>query len=96
VGGVPAIQNTGTGNLPIAVQLTGCPYRASAMRVLKDNGVYYRVLLESANSTAVEAAISCGLAVGMIEESRVTPDLTVDIPGAATGAATPPSLFAVR
>ena len=67
--------------LPIAVQLTGCPYRASAMRVLKDNGVYYRVLLESANSTAVEAAISCGLAVGMIEESRVTPDLTVDIPG---------------
>ncbi|MBA1293447.1 LysR family transcriptional regulator [Pseudomonas lurida] len=67
--------------LPIAVQLNGCPYRASAMRVLKDNGTYYRVLLESASSTAVEAAISCGLAVGMIEESRITAGLTKNIPG---------------
>ncbi|WP_438869108.1 LysR family transcriptional regulator [Pseudomonas sp. L1(2025)] len=68
--------------LPIAVQLTGCPYRASAMRALKEHGTYYRVLLESASSTAVEAAVTCGLAVGMIEESRITTGLTQNIPGA--------------
>ncbi|MFC6300954.1 LysR family transcriptional regulator [Pseudomonas sp. CCM 7893] len=68
--------------LPIAVQLTGCPYRASAIQTLKEHGVYYRILLESASSTAVEAAIMCGLAVGMIEESRITTGLTQHIPGA--------------
>lgn len=67
--------------LPIAVQLTGCPYRASAIRALKEHAIYYRILLESASSTAVEAAIMCGLAVGMIEESRITADLTKTIPG---------------
>ncbi|RMT85577.1 hypothetical protein ALP39_01117 [Pseudomonas marginalis pv. marginalis] len=67
--------------LPIAVQLIGCPYRASAIRALKEHGVYYRILLESASSTAVEAAITCGLAVGMIEESRITNGLTKTIPG---------------
>ncbi|OPA92683.1 LysR family transcriptional regulator [Pseudomonas fluorescens] len=67
--------------LPIAVQLVGCPYRASAIRALKEHGVYYRILLESASSTAVEAAIMCGLAVGMIEESRITPGLTKTIAG---------------
>lgn len=68
--------------LPIAVQLTGCPYRASAMRALKEHGTYYRILLESASSTAVEAAVMCGLAAGMIEVSRITKGLTQVIPGA--------------
>ncbi|MFC6336481.1 LysR family transcriptional regulator [Pseudomonas sp. CCM 7891] len=68
--------------LPIAVQLTGCPYRASAIRALKEHGVYYRILLESASATAVDAAVMCGLAVGVIEESRITAELTKVIPGA--------------
>lgn len=67
--------------LPIAVQLSGCPYRESALRVLKEHGVYYRILLESASSTAVEAAIMCGLAVGLIEEERMVAGLTQVIPG---------------
>ncbi len=69
--------------LPIAVQLTGCPYRESAVRALKEHGVYYRIMLESASSPAVEACVLGGLAVGMIEESRMTAGLTRIIPGAA-------------
>ncbi|KJK17087.1 LysR substrate-binding domain-containing protein [Pseudomonas sp. 2(2015)] len=67
--------------LPLAVQLAGCPFRESAIRVLKEHGVYYRLILESASSPAVEACVSSGLAVGIIEESRMTDGLTRSIPG---------------
>eukprot|EP01132_Coremiostelium_polycephalum_P014588 gene14588-17695_t len=67
--------------LPIAVQLTGCPYRAAAIRALKEHGTYYRVLLESASSPAVEACIRSGMAVGLVEESRLGKGLTRQIAG---------------
>ncbi|WP_010176266.1 LysR substrate-binding domain-containing protein [Pseudomonas sp. PAMC 25886] len=67
--------------LPIAVQLTGCPYRAAAIRALKEHGTYYRVLLESASSPAVEACIRSGMAVGLVEESRMGKGLTRQIAG---------------
>ena len=60
-------------NVPLAVTvpIAGCPYRAAALQVLKDHGVYHRVLLESPNSSAVEACVRSGVAVGLMEESRM-------------------------
>ncbi|PKH24539.1 LysR family transcriptional regulator [Pseudomonas fluorescens] len=57
--------------LPITVPIAGCPYRAAALQALKDNGIYHRVLLESPNSSAVEAFVLSGVAVGLMEESRM-------------------------
>jgi DNA-binding transcriptional LysR family regulator len=69
--------------LPITVPMAGCPYRAAALRVLKDHGIYHRVLLESPNSSAVESCIRSGVAVGLIEESRMGQGLTQVIAGFA-------------
>ena len=57
--------------LPVTVPIPGCPYRAAALQALKDHGVYHRVLLESPNSSAVEACVRSGVAVGLMEESRM-------------------------
>lgn len=57
--------------LPITVPIAGCPYRAAALRALKDYGLYHRLLLESPNSSAVEACVRSGVAVGLMEESRM-------------------------
>ncbi|AZF41692.1 Transcriptional regulator, LysR family [Pseudomonas sp. R1-43-08] len=57
--------------LPITVPIAGCPYRAAALQALKDHGIYHRVLLESPNSSAVEACVRSGVAVGLMEESRM-------------------------
>ncbi|MCK6186835.1 LysR family transcriptional regulator [Pseudomonas sp. EYE_354] len=67
--------------LPITVPVAGCPYRAAALQMLKDHGIYHRVLLESPNSSAVEACIRSGVAVGLIEESRMGEGLTQRIAG---------------
>ncbi|MEO8492452.1 LysR substrate-binding domain-containing protein [Pseudomonas sp.] len=67
--------------LPITVPVAGCPYRAAALQVLKDHGIYHRVLMESPNSSAVEACIRSGVAVGLIEESRLGEGLTQVIAG---------------
>ena len=69
--------------LPITVPMAGCPYRAAALQVLKDHGIYHRVLLESPNSSAVESCIRSGVAVGLIEESRMGDGLTQVIAGFA-------------
>lgn len=69
------------GALPITVPIAGCPYRAAALQTLKDHGIYHRVLLESPNSTAVEACIRSGVAVGLMEESHMGKGLTQVIPG---------------
>ncbi|MBD8268344.1 LysR family transcriptional regulator [Pseudomonas fluorescens] len=57
--------------LPITVPIAGCPYRAAALQTLKDHGIYHRVLLESPNSSAVEACVRSGVAAGLMEESRM-------------------------
>ena len=71
------------GALPITVPVAGCPYRAAALQTLKDHGIYHRVLLESPNSTAVEACIRSGVAVGLMEASRMGEGLTHVIEGFA-------------
>lgn len=62
--------------LPITLPIDGCPYRAAALQTLKDHGIYHRVLLESPNSSAVEACVRSGVAVGLMEESRMGEGLT--------------------
>ncbi|KRP58461.1 LysR substrate-binding domain-containing protein [Pseudomonas trivialis] len=57
--------------LPVTVPIAGCPYRAAALQALKDHGVYHRLLLESPNSSAVEACVRSGVAVGLMEASRM-------------------------
>ncbi|MEX5539906.1 LysR family transcriptional regulator [Pseudomonas poae] len=57
--------------LPVTVPIAGCPYRAAALQALKDHGIYHRLLLESPNSSAVEACIRSGVAVGLMEASRM-------------------------
>ncbi|WP_338476745.1 LysR family transcriptional regulator [Pseudomonas khavaziana] len=57
--------------LPVTVPITGCPYRAAALQSLRDYGIYHRLLLESPNSSAVEACIRSGVAVGLMEQSRM-------------------------
>ncbi|NMZ50195.1 LysR substrate-binding domain-containing protein [Pseudomonas poae] len=57
--------------LPVTVPITGCPYRAAALQALKDHGIYHRLLLESPNSSAVEACVRSGVAVGLMEASRM-------------------------
>ncbi|WP_431824571.1 LysR family transcriptional regulator [Burkholderia sp. F1] len=69
--------------LPIAVQLAGCPYRDTALTVLKKHKIAHRMLLESASSPAVEACIANGLAVGLIERDRVSGNLTNNVAGIA-------------
>jgi DNA-binding transcriptional LysR family regulator len=61
-------------SLPVAVQLKGCPYREACLSALDQNAVDYRIILESANSRAVEACIRSGLAVGVAEKYHA-PDL---------------------
>ncbi|AZF04397.1 LysR family transcriptional regulator [Pseudomonas sp. R5-89-07] len=67
--------------LPITVPIAGCPYRAAALQALTDHGIFHRLLMESPNSTAVEACIRSGVAVGLIEESRMGEGLTQVIAG---------------
>ncbi|ONH56663.1 DNA-binding transcriptional regulator, LysR family [Pseudomonas cedrina] len=57
--------------LPVTLPITGCPYRAAALQALKDHGIYHRVLLESPNTFAVEACVRSGVAVGLMEHSRM-------------------------
>lgn len=57
--------------LPITVPIAGCPYRAAALQALQDHAVYHRLLLESPNSSAVEACVRSGVAVGLMEQSRM-------------------------
>lgn len=57
--------------LPITVPIIGCPYRFAALQSLKDHGIYHRLLLESPNSSAVEACVRSGVAVGLMEQSRM-------------------------
>lgn len=71
--------------LPIALQLNGCPYRESALAILKAAGIRYRILLESANSHAVLACVRSGLALGIVEAQGAADDgsliLQMALPG---------------
>ncbi|MCA8429339.1 LysR family transcriptional regulator [Burkholderia cepacia] len=75
--------------LPLAVFPRGCIYRARAVYALKKAGIRWRVGFESPSLTGIQAAVSAGLAVGVLPRSAVLPshrilsssDKLPDLPG---------------
>ena len=63
--------------LPLALFKAPCRFRAAAIDALTDAGRKYRVLYQSANSTAISAAVLAGLAVTVLAESALRPGMRV-------------------
>jgi len=63
--------------LPLAFFKPPCLWRAYATEALTAAGRKYRVLYQSANSTAVSAAVTAGLAVTALAESALRPGMRV-------------------
>lgn len=71
VGGV-ALQSELPDPLPLALYAADCPYRSAMLETLKQAGRAWRVVLSSASSQAVKACVEAGLAVSLIDRSRMT------------------------
>lgn len=57
--------------VPVALFEPGCSWRDRAAQVLDDRGVRYRVACTSASSAGIMAAVLSGLAVAVLELSKV-------------------------
>lgn len=58
--------------VPLALHAAHCPYREAMTSALDRAGLAWRVVLSSPSSQAVEACVESGLAVSLIDRSRVT------------------------
>ncbi|HET8729339.1 MAG TPA: LysR family transcriptional regulator [Alphaproteobacteria bacterium] len=63
--------------LPVALHLDRCPYRHAALEALSAAGRRWRTVLTSQSSAAVEACVEAGLALSVIDRSRVTSAMAV-------------------
>jgi DNA-binding transcriptional LysR family regulator len=63
--------------LPLALGRDTCDWRRAAVTRLEAQGMPYRVLYTSWNSSAVGAAVLAGLAVGVLPESAIRPGMRV-------------------
>ncbi len=63
--------------LPLALSKAPCVWRDAAVSALTGIGRKYRVLYQSANATAVSAAVLAGLAVSVLAESALRPGMRV-------------------
>ena len=63
--------------LPLALFKPPCMWRAAAIDSLTATGRKFRVLYQSANSAAVSAAVTAGLAVTALAESALRPGMRV-------------------
>jgi len=63
--------------LPLALSKPPCAWRATAIDALTASGRKFRVLYQSANSTAIAAAVTAGLAVSVLAESALRPGMRV-------------------
>lgn len=63
--------------LPLALGRATCAWRQVAEEALQEDGRAYRVLYSSWNSMAVAAAVSAGLAVSVLPESAIRPDMRI-------------------
>lgn len=63
--------------LPLALSKAPCAWRATAIDALTASGRRFRVLYQSANSTAIAAAVTAGLAVSVLAESALRPGMRV-------------------
>ena len=58
--------------LPLALYAAECSYRKAMLDSLKQRGLKWRVVLESASSQAVKACVEAGLAISLLDRARVT------------------------
>ncbi len=63
--------------LPLALSRPPCLWRNAAVDALSGVGRKYRILYQSANSTAISAAVLAGLAVTVLAESALRPGMRV-------------------
>jgi DNA-binding transcriptional LysR family regulator len=63
--------------LPLALHGRGCPYRSAAVDALTKQGRRWRAVISSAGVSALDAAISAGLAVGIVDRALVRPSMRV-------------------
>jgi len=63
--------------MPLALHVADCPYREAMIALLAKAGRKWRVVLSSPSSQAVEACVESGLAVSMVDRSRVTARMRV-------------------
>lgn len=66
--------------LPITVSHPGCIWRQMALDAIEATGRNYRIAYASANSNAVAAAVSSGLAIAAVPEIVMRPDMRVLTP----------------
>jgi len=66
-----------TGDLPLALGRQTCCWRLAAETELKARGRPYRVLYSSWSSMAVSAAVAAGLAVSVLPECAIRPEMRV-------------------
>jgi DNA-binding transcriptional LysR family regulator len=63
--------------LPLALHGKGCPYRAVAIESLKRDNRPWRMVVTSASASALETTICTGLAIGIIDRSRLGPQMRI-------------------
>jgi DNA-binding transcriptional LysR family regulator len=63
--------------LPLALHGTGCPYRAVAIETLERANRPWRMVVMSASASALETTICAGLAIGIVDRSRVSPQMRI-------------------
>lgn len=63
--------------LPLALGRPSCDWRIVAESALTEMGRPFRVLYSSWHSTAVAAAVTAGLAVSVLPESAIRPDMRI-------------------
>ncbi|QEI09287.1 LysR family transcriptional regulator [Pigmentiphaga aceris] len=70
--------------LPLAMHVADCPYREVMLNTLAQSGRAWRVVLSSPSSQAVETCVEAGMAISMVDRSRVSPLMRVleDLPAA--------------
>ena len=66
--------------LPVTLSHPGCIWRQMALDAIEQSGRDYRIAYASANSNAVAAAVSSGLAIAAIPEIVIRPDMRVLTP----------------
>ncbi len=63
--------------LPVALSPDGCQLRTAALEALQRQGISYREMLASPSGALIESTVSAGLAVTIMAEGVVPPNLRV-------------------
>jgi DNA-binding transcriptional LysR family regulator len=73
----PALAKALPDSLPLALHAADCPYRDVMLAALTSAGRPWRVLLASPSAGAVETCVEAGLALSVVDRSRVTPAMQI-------------------